>query len=300
MNQRQDAKLNMLMGLRDYLNQNSPIVATIPNLNGLLIVLQNLINQIQSASLLQNMNKSGVRINKNELRQNLVIVGADVSRRIAAYATMINNDTLLNEVQFSDYELNRLADIRLKETVQVIYDRGLAYVTNVANYGLNNQMLASLLNALNAFNTAIPKPRLTVTEKKQATDQLIVLFKEADALLVKIDVLVDIVKLNQPVFHGGYKSMRMLIDRGIRKRMLTISIIDNTNKEPIKGAICQLTLNDQMIIKKSSNKGQFYVQTLSEGVYRLSVSKSGFSEKSIDVIAYKNESKKYDVFLERL
>ncbi len=297
---RQDAKLMMLMSLRDYLMQNSNIIATIPNLNGLLTRLQNLIIEIQSASQTQVMNKTGIKIAKEELRSQLVLIGADVARRLSAYAAILNNDVLLKEVHYSDAELIKLSDERLKETIQVIYDNGTPHVPAAVAYGLTAQLMSSLLTALNAFNAAIPKPRLTVTERKQATEQLIRLFKDVDVLLKKIDILVDIVKLSQPNFHNGFKSVRVLVDRGGRKRMLTVTILNSLNNEPIKGVKCQLIQGDDVFLKRSSLKGSFFLKSIPEGAYKMSVSKSGYKSIVLDVYVSKNESTKVRVLMENL
>lgn len=300
MTSRQETKLRMLMGLRDYLIQNGAVVTTIPNLNGLLATLTSLINQIQAASQLQIVNKTGVRVTKEELRSNLILIAGDVARRLSAYAAIANNDALLNEVHFSDTELSRLTEERLKEVVQVIYDRGMVNVTVAAAYGLTAQLLASLLTALNAFNAAIPKPRLTLAERKQATEQVIKLFGEADGLLKKVDILVDIVKLNQPIFYTGFKSVRTLVDRGGRKRMLTVTITDSLSSEPIKGVKCELVQGDVGFVKRSSLKGIFFLQSIPEGAYQMSVSKAGYKSTVVDVYVSKNENSKVKVLLERV
>lgn len=300
MTSRQETKLVMLMGLRDYLIQNSAVVATIPNLNGLLTSLQNLINQIQAAGQLQIVDKTGVKVAKEELRGNLILIVGDVARRLSAYAAIVNNDGLLSEVHYSDAELMKLSEERLKEIGQVIYDRGMANVTAAAAYGLTVQLMASLLTALNAFNTAIPKPRLTVAERRQATELLIRLFKDVEVLLKKVDILVDIVKLSQPNFHTGFKSVRMLVDRGARKRMLTVTILDLLSNEPIKGVTCRLVRGEDVFIKKSSLKGSFFLKSMPEGTYQMSVSKSGYKSTVVDVYVTKNETFKIKVLLEKV
>lgn len=300
MTSRQETKLVMLMGLRDYLIQNSTVVATIPNLNGLLTTLQSLISQIQAASQLQVVDKTGVKVAKEELKGNLILIAGDVARRLSAYAAIVNNDGLLNEVHYSDAELMKLSEERLKEVGQVIYDRGIVNVTAAATYGLTAQLMASLLTALNAFNAAIPKPRLTVAERRQATEQLVRLFKDVDVLLKKVDILVDIVKLSQPNFHTGFKTVRVLVERGERKRMLTVTVLDLLSNEPIKGVTCRLVRGEDVFLKKSSVKGNFFLKSMPEGTYQMSVSKSGYKSTVVDVYVNKNETSKVKVLLERV
>lgn len=300
MTSRQEAKLMMLMSLRDYLIQNGAVITTIPNLSGLLTSLQNLINQIQAASQLQILDKTGIKVAKEELRSNMILIAGDVARRLSAYAAIVNNDGLLNEVHYSDAEMMKLSEERLKEVGQVIYDRGIANVTAAAAYGLTAQLMASLLTALNSFNAAIPKPRLTVAERRQATELLVRLFNDVEVLLKKVDILVDIVKLSQPNFHTGFKSIRVLVDRGARKRMLTVTVLDLLNNEPIKGVTCRLVRGEDVFIKKSYLKGNFFLKSMPEGTYQMSVSKSGYKSTVVDVYVNKNETSKVKVLLEKV
>ena len=78
---------------------------------------------------------------------------------------------------------------------------------------------------------AIPEPRFAKIDKKQATDQLVILFNQSDELLFKSDLLVGIVKLNQPIFFAGYKSARAIIDRVGRGLKLKIQIVYVTKNE---------------------------------------------------------------------
>lgn len=300
MTQRQENKLMMLLSLRDYLIQYNSIVLTIPNLSDLLTNLQTLINQIQTISVSQIVNQTGVKVNKEELRNNVVVIGGDVARRLSAYATIANNDSLFQEVHISDAELLKLSDERLRDTIQLIYDRGMTNVTTASVYGINARLLTSLQYALNAFSVAIPKPRLTITERRQATIQMAKLFDDVDALLMKIDILVDIIKLTQSSFYSGFKSARVLIDRGGRKRMLTMFVVDLSDGTPIKGVTCKFSLETHEIVKKSSVKGGFFIKSMPEGVYKLRANKSGYKELVRDVAVVKNESSRLTISIGKL
>jgi hypothetical protein len=54
----------------------------------------------------------------------------------------------------------------------------------------------------------IPKTRLGITEKKQATNHLGQLFAANDRLLEKLDALVKIVRTAQPAFYKAWMDNR--------------------------------------------------------------------------------------------
>jgi hypothetical protein len=303
---RQQSKIAMLMVLTEYLSQNTAIVNTIPNLAGLITQLKTLISQIQAQSEQQIINHTGVAVAKKEARINLVGVAADVARKLSAYALMDNNDNLLKEVRISDSVLSRMADEKLKEVCQLIYDRALANVQPAAQYGVNNPLLTSLLNAIDTFNAIIPKPRLSATEKKQATTQLTKLFVDVEVILEKVDMLVDIVKSNQVIFYSGFKSARMIVDRVGRGYILKVTILDASDNQPLKGVACKIiieqksaTSKESAINKRTALKGSFYIKSMPEGTFNMSIAKSGYKSINQVLNISKNEFVNLNINLEK-
>ena len=295
------------MVLCDHLSKNGDIVDTIPNLSDQFIQLQSLIGQIQSQSQQQSLDQTGVAIAKKEARKHLVDVAADMARKLSAYALMANNVSLLKEVHKQDYALLRMTDEQLRESCQLIYERGVTNVEAAAQYGLNNRSLTDLINAIHAFTTMIPKPRLTETEKKQATLQLVKLFADVEVILEKMDMLVDVVKISQPLFHGGYKSARMIVDHVGRGFILKVTVLDTSNHQPLKGVTCKIipeagTINnkERTISKKTALKGGFYLKSISEGAYEMVVSKSGYKQISQVIEISKKEFLNLTISLEKL
>ena len=158
---------------------------------------------------------------------------------------------------------------------------------------------------IKSFVNAIPDPRLAKVDKKQATDQLVILFNQAEELLIKSDLLVGIVKLNQPIFFAGYKSVRAIIDIVGRGLQLKISVVDKSSDEPIRSALCQLiyenaTNKSSIISKKTATKGSTNIKSLDEGKYNLTVSKSGYKTEIQIVYVTKNEFVSVIIKLEKI
>lgn len=103
-------------------------------------------------------------------------------------------------------------------------------------YGVTAAIVANLLTALNAYTVSIPKPRLGITDKKRATEQLVVLLKGVDDHLAKIDVLVEIVKVTQATFYKEYKNVRKIIASGGGSLSIKGKITDAESGAGLKGA----------------------------------------------------------------
>ena len=197
----------------------------------------------------------------------------------------------MNETKYTESDLKRTADTGLRDAAQGIYDRAQANLTALAPYGISAATQTSLQNAITAFVTSIPKPRLGIADKKQTTTQLANLFKQADATLDNIDTLIEIVRLTQPNFYKGYKAARKIVETGVGSLALKGLVTDAKTGDPVKGASLTFVLDGngtkaksakalEPIIKKSADKGGFNIKSLPAGMYTVTISKNGYADKT--------------------
>ncbi len=132
MNNKQESHLSMAMGESVYLAANSTITTTLPNFATYFTPIQAGITQIQAIRELQEFDKTGITVNKNQLRAALISAAIDVDRRVVAYATNVNNPVLLAEVGYTESDLKKSPDTVLKDRGQVIYDRANTNVSALA------------------------------------------------------------------------------------------------------------------------------------------------------------------------
>lgn len=299
----------MYLVVRDYLVANAAITATLPNYAGFFSGVSSGIIQIQSIRAQQEADKTGIAGNKTQLKANLISLAMDVSRKVVAYATIVDNSLLLQEVNYAESELKKCADTILKDRCQVIYDRANANLAVLGSYGVTAAIVANLLTALTAYNVAIPKPRLGITEKKRATEQLVVLLKAVDDNLAKIDVLVEIVKVIQANFYNEYRNVRKIIETG---GALSVKgkITDAASGAGLKGATVVFaadagstnakTSGSSSKMKKSADKGGFNIKSLGEGSYTVTILKPGYKDAVVSVYVTAGVLSAVDVALERL
>lgn len=293
MNSHQENRLKMFMAVRDYLLKNSAITATLPNFQGPLTSLQNLINEVQNLQVLNQTSKDGIADSKNQVRANLIGQMVDISRSIAAYATMKNNLVLLKEVKFTESELKRTVDTILRDDAQLLYDRGLTHLTNLAEYGIAESLLATFLDTIHAFNASIPQTRLGVVEKKQSGKQIASLLNEAEDCLYKIGMLVEMVRRKQSQFYQGFRDVRRTIELGGNSLAVYGHAREKLNGKPIRGVKVQFALNGSdtavhsevaaAASKVTAQKGGFRIKSLPEGTYQVTAYKLGYKEQKQNV-----------------
>jgi len=311
----QESKLSMYIGEITFLNQYSAITATLPNFSAYFTTFTGNVTLIQTARLAQEADKKGVTVNKNMLKADLIAKAIDISHRVAAYATVVNNQKLFSEVNYTETDLKHCADTILHDRCKLIWDRGNTNVSSLATYGVTAALLTALQTAITAFDAAMPQPVNERSSKKQITEQLAVLFASTDSVLGKIDILVEMVKSTQPAFYETYFNNRKIGLPGFRNIALKCTVTDMNSEEPVKGASVKFSVADgQMkalvvngktttatkIAKKTADKGHFVVKHMPAGNYQAVISKPGYKDQQVNVSVADGEMTLMDISLDRL
>ena len=317
MTNKQESYLNMAMVSSAYLAANSTITANLPSFSTYFTPLQSGITTIQSIREQQEFDKTGIAVNKNQLKATLISQAIDVARRVVAYATNVNNAVLLAETSYTESDLKKSPDTVLKDRCQVIYDRANTNAAALATYGVTAAILTTLSTSITNFNAAIPKPRLGIADKKQATDQLATLFDTLDGNFTKIDTLVEMVRVTQVNFYNEYRTTRKIIDTGTSFLALKGTATEMQSGEPVQNATftfqpvsaVQLKAMSSSasgngngnghIVKKTATKGSFNIKSMPEGTYTVTITKPGYKDQIATVSVVNGEMTDLAVQLEK-
>lgn len=309
MDSKQEIKLSMYIAVRDYLAKFLAILNALPNFTVFYTALQNVITQIQNAGENQGFDRSGNAVGKDLAKENLVTLAADTARKVKAYAKFAKNQVLLKEMDISESDLKRVADTKLRNTAQGIYDRAQANLASLATYLVTAATQTALQTAITNFDKTIGQPRLGTTDTSKATKQLAVLFKNAEATLEDIDTVIDIIKLPQVDFYKGYKSVRKLVDRG-STLAIKGKVTDVITGEALKGAKITFTLNGgatlakgingkSVFTKKSAKKGGFLVPTAVDGTYDVTAELPGYKIGNTKISVVSGQMSIVEIALEK-
>lgn len=276
----------MYLSVRDYNAAGGAVINSIPNMAGYQTILVGNIVQIQTIRQQQELDKTGIAVNKGELRVDLINKAVDVAKKVEAYAVFVNNYQLKNEVHYVPSDLKSSADTILRDKCQVINDKATANLSNLSTYGVSAAILSAFQTAITAFNASIPKPRLGQVDKKDATAQLKVLFENTDKILSKMDAMIEVIRTSNLNFYNGFKSARIIIESGTGSIALKGMAVDATSGEHLKNVEFVFTPENPEnfkllhkginLTKKTAVKGSFYFKFLPAGTYTVTVSKKGF------------------------
>jgi len=305
----QECKLSMSVGTINFLDKNASITSILPGYEPLITRFRLNIYQITILRDQQEVDTSGIRDNKELLRVGLAALAYDISRKTEAYASFANNLILVKEVHFAETSLTKATDTNLASRAQIIYEKASANMTDLIPYGVTEDDLIALKNAGDLFRAAVPSTRTGSTEKKLITDKIARLIKENDAILEKIDLLIEIVRLSQPDFYKGYKDNRMIIKTGKGSLALIASATDSVTGEVCKGVkftfIYQngngaIARSAEPLVKITSKRGRFNVKNMAEGPYNVHVEKPGLKSQELHINKAAGDRLKLNVKLEKI
>jgi hypothetical protein len=305
----QKIRLRMLLGTRNFVNQNDATAKKIPKFSAAVVILLAIIDEIQLIGEMQGINKTGLAIDKNKLKKRLVALALKNSNKVAILAKLTSNDTLLKEVRFNESDLGRVSEVTLKERAKIVFDKAEANIESLAEQGITPDTQKVFLETITAFNNALETPRTGIAEKRQATQRLPVLFDKADSVIEIMDLAAASAKDEFPDFYNGYKTSRKLVDSNSGTLALKASAREFSNGEPLSGAVFVFkhlasmaagSIGNGDIVKKTSKKGNFHVKSMEPGTYKVLVSKEGYKGKEVSVSISDGVRKELTVELEKV
>lgn len=310
MKTKQENRFSMYLAVADFCEKNTVITATLPNFSINLSQLKTTNEQIHVIVKTQAADISGTTVGKNNAKVNLIVLTADTSRKLVAYATLSKNQKLAKEIKYTESDLRHLPDTILAVVPKLIYERAQDHLSALAVYMVTPETQAALLQAIDDYKLVLTAPRVEKVSQVQATKQLEALFAAGDEALAAMDVVVEIVRLTEPDFYAGYKLVRKVIESGSGKLAVKGLVTETLSGEPVPGVTISFwpdgdvlktaTTGEASLVKKSAAKGGFNVSSLSAGTYRVTLQKPGYAEQTLTVFVNDGELTTVDVKLAKV
>jgi hypothetical protein len=309
MNSKQENKYSMYLAFKKYIDTQTTITNALPNFAASLTVFNTALSKIETSRNAQETDSSGTTANKQETKEALITAALDLSNKLKAFATVTKNKVLLGEVETTVSKLRALADTSLLDKATLFYNRAQTNVGNLTAYNVTAATQTAFTTLLANYKNLIPAPRLSQTDRKEATKNLNAAFAEADSALETMDTLVEIVRLSQTQFYSKYHSARTVINFGSKKVALN-GKATSANGEPMPNVLFVLSSPSTLrtasgtaeatvnIEKKTSKKGIFRLASLPSGPYQVTVSKPGYKTQTITHHQVEGEVSKLAVVLE--
>lgn len=228
----------------------------------------------------QSQDRSGYAQNKANLRIALNSALMDLSSKLMAYATYIEDPVLFNMIDFNKSALEKATDTEISVYAQTILNSGTEHVADLAEYGVTVASLADNANLLESYRIAKPKPENARKDKKTATAEIKAAIREAKKFLKKMDGVVLTVQQTQPAFVQSYLEKRKAVDP-YTSTLSATGLVTDENGVPLP--YVHMTSGQLNIKRDISVNGTFIIRHGGEGVKNLTFSYPGYETQTVQV-----------------
>lgn len=174
------------------------------------------ISKINLSLETQGVNITGVSEDKNNFKSGLVAKALEIAGAIFAFATDKNKMELKSGVKFSRTGLEHKPDSITLSNCRHIFDQAVSLQSALSDYGVSADDISVFQSMISDFEASIASPRVAVTARMGATNDISKLFSINDSILKnKMDKLVEKFKISNPEFYKQYHDARIIIDKGL-------------------------------------------------------------------------------------
>lgn len=308
MTNKEESRQGMYKDSNGCVRENMELLKELPEMVKNSDELQKNIENIDRIAQVQNFDKRGFALEKKQRRETLILLTNDNSKKIEAYAKLENKIVLAKEAKFTKSKMVEASDIIVYEYGQMVYDKAQENIDSLGPFGITAETQNNLQNAINEYKESVSKPRLGQKEKKEATNELKRLFKESDDLLERMDAVIYIIRDKQPALYNRYMELRKVVVTGTGSLAMKAAAVEMPSGIPLKGVKFNFSpenptmgnVGNGNLVKKTADKGTFYIKNLAEGTYRIRVSKIGYKDKELKVNIIPGEMLDLEVEMEKV
>jgi hypothetical protein len=292
MNNYQLNRYKMYRMVRDYLNEHSKKLNDFPGFKEKCSVMLSKIEEIEGASRVQSEFTSKKSFEKSRRRRELESKMVEISRKMAAYAILNDNNILLENCRYTPWRVGRYTNIDLASQGGNLFNHATEYPGNLEPYGITPEQVKSLRVAVDEFVKVIADPRMNDVNSSVATKKMAQAYKDADEALRFIDLAATIAGDAEPGFYSEYRSMRKQIKSGVVKMALKANAIDPVSGGPVENVSFTFTLiapekknpkKKFQIVKKTKKLGGLKIMHMPAGKYDVVARKAGYRDEEMEV-----------------
>lgn len=310
-----NAKYKMILSTSQRLNQSASLVSTLPTYSAISTQFLSDFSQLQFTCEQLQVSKTAVMANKDTAQKDMADKALDLSLKLKAFARVTGNDSLYRECDINKSAFYYGKNVVARNNAMIIHTKATANLSALASYGVTAALLTALKTTIDAFTLAIPTPAFNRVERTDLVLKRDKYIAACISSLLKIDALVELLRLTQPSFYLQYKEARRIV-RTQTKLSMKGSIKDAETGNSIPGvnidilpasnslrsastSMATSTEEASGLNKKSAAKGGFCIKNLPAGTYTINISKYGYAPQQISITVNQGETTKLFVQLER-
>ncbi len=210
-------KLNAAEAVVLVLANNIAIWTMIAAIMVLFDLLKAKIQLVRDLRQIQEKDNTGVTKRKGNVRKQMEEKGINMIRKLVMFAVATENTELDANINYTASDLSVASENRVADIIRLVYETANAHKSELAAYGVTDEMLELLLTLHQQFLVAMPETREKLTLSSTATKNINTLITEISELQrTKLDRLIAGFADTNPDFYQQYKNARKIVDRGVR------------------------------------------------------------------------------------
>jgi hypothetical protein len=284
MDKREESVLSTITRLRTTVSQNQTSVNSIPALRDGFEELFLIGDDLTLKVGLQNANIKGFTKEKKEVKLLLTEETMIVAGAVYNYALKVENTALATEMNITASGVFKLKDEIIVPIVTKVYDAAKLYLTDLADFGMNQAKLNAYKAIIDDFAAKRQIPKAEISVKHSQTAAIDNLCEKAKFILdEKLDKLMLQLKKSDPEFYDTYLSARKIEKTGSKKQknkaeevlgIVNITVTDAESKLAIEGAEANIENTD--LTDMSDEDGLLYFDSVPLGKVNITISADGY------------------------
>jgi uncharacterized phage infection (PIP) family protein YhgE len=215
MNRDQFNRTEMFSTVSAYMQTNTSLLSGTPAIGQTVNELNAKITAIAAKMSKQQTPITGAADQKAQVRTELEEKILEIADQLAAFAAAENDMNLGSQVELTLSSLDKMPDDALEETAQRVSTLATANLGELGDYGVIGADVTALDGLKTQFHNVKTTPRTAVAGRAAETSTLPGLITETTSLLRnRLDKQMTKYKKTQPEFYSGYRTARVIVDRG--------------------------------------------------------------------------------------
>ena len=266
----------------DFSNNTNIICGTRPGYMAGLKRLEKVVLQIEESEGTQSVVITGTTKDRKTLYNNLASSYLLVTNGAAGYADSINNDTLYDQFNKTNTEVERFGfDSIAAKSAQLILDVNPYLIPLANDWGIDATVMLNLTSALSDYSADTTTPRLAIDARKTETKTILPpLYTEGRKILKRtMDKAANTIKPTESKWFSGYQFSKKLIP--IHHEITTVKalVTDSITKKII--SYPKVSSPEEQISKTGDLNGSAILQPFIPGDSTLLIEAAGYHSKTI-------------------
>lgn len=210
-----------------------------------------IVNELLILCAKQGLDRKGSAQTKAARRELLTIMCYVLCTKMKSYATAIGDLDLLNKINYTKSELERMTNAEFIDAIKIIIDQATELQPLLITYGVIPATITEVDGLFTDYKTSAPLPKTNIDQRKASTAAIKAKMKAAKLLVKNLDGAIETQILANPELVAQYFNARTINNQPTRVLSGRGKIVDQDGN-PL--AFVKITCEALGINKKATQK----------------------------------------------